>query len=521
MTNNSKNAAKLAKKPKAPLHSAGLLGKNHDSETWIRAELRAIYTHAPVMLCTLDPNSFVVYANRAFCKFTGVSGDQLLKGRACGVFGCINASDDPRGCGFGSKCSECKLRTAIDDTIKTGRKHSNVLYQATLMPHGSGRHVVMLGSTARISVRGKFRVLLCLQDMTECGRVEQRLLESEARLNALFKHSIAGILLTAPDGRVFAANPSACRLLGRSEKEICRLGRSGLIDNQDHRIDALLSERSKRGYVTGEMNFIRADGAQLPVQIASAIFETSEGPRTSMVFWDISESKHAEERVHDFIQKLLTVREDEKRRLSTTLHHEVGSAVIGVTAQLNAVEDELMKGRKKEALASLKECRKVFARAVAEFKELAVELRPPDLELLGLGISLKQYFDRIARETALNIQFTDTIRSESISPERQIFLYRAAQECLNNVVQHAHAHKVQVRLTAVRQQTQLSVADDGKGFDPSQLTAKSASHLGLQSIQEMAAALKGKMDIVSRPKEGTKVTLTISPTEAKGKKETK
>jgi PAS domain S-box-containing protein len=503
------NPTRLAQKHKASQHSCRLFGKDYVYCMWIQTELRAIYKHIPIMLCTLDTNRSVLYANRAFCQFAGVSEDQLQKGRACGVFGCVNASNDPRGCGFASKCAQCKLRIAIDNTIKTGRKHRNVEYQATLMRYGSSRHVSMLGSTVRLSVNGQLRILLCLQDMTKYMLAEQRLRESEARLSALFKHSTAGILLTAPDGRVLAANPAACQLLQRSEKEICSLGKSGLVDNRNRRTDTLLGEISKRGYATSEMNFVRADGVRLPVQITSTVFETTKGPRTSMVFLDVSEKKQAEERIHQFTQKLLAVREEEKSRLSTTLHHEVGSVIIGVTARLDAAENDLSKGLVEEAQSSLKVCRKVFEQATARLKGLAMELRPPDLDLLGLRASLKRLLDEISDETSLIVHFTDTLRSENISPEGQTLLYRAAQECLNNVIKHANAHEVNVRLSRVRQQIQLSIADDGKGFNPSDLTTLAPSHLGLRSIQEMAASLEGTLDIISHQKKGTKVTITI------------
>lgn len=66
-----------------------------------RAELQAIYHYAPVMMCLLNDDRRVLYANRAFAQFTGIHESDLKDGRACGVFGCINAQDDPRGCGFG------------------------------------------------------------------------------------------------------------------------------------------------------------------------------------------------------------------------------------------------------------------------------------------------------------------------------------------------------------------------------------------------------------------------------------
>jgi PAS domain S-box-containing protein len=428
--------------------------------------------------------------------------------------------DDPLGCGFGQKCTRCTLLFAIEDTIRSGRKHRNVIYRATLNRNGSERQIVLLGSTVRISVAGGYRLLLCLQDITERIRVEQALLESEARFRAIYEHSIAGILLMAPDGRVLAANPAACKILGKAEKAICQPRRSGPVEAQDPQIGALLRNRSKQGHTMGEIKLAGADGKHLSVQIASAAFDTADGPRTSMVFMDMSEKKLAEERIHEFSQKLLSVREEEKHHLSSILHHEIGSAAIGVTVRLKAAEDDLLKGSEKEALASLRECRKVFSRAIANIKNLAVELRPPDLDFLGLGASLRQYFKRIARNSSLKIHFTDAAHSRKILPENQTFLFRAAQECLSNVIKHANAHTVRIRLSCARGQIRLSVSDDGSGFHPGRLTAKTVPQLGLLSMQEVATALKGRMVITANRENGTKVTLSIpeggSPDSGKG-----
>ncbi len=148
-----------------------------------QAELRAIYEHAPVLMCTLDERRQVLYANRAFCEFTGVPETELAQGRACGVFGCINAQQDPRGCGFGTSCVECALRQAIEDTFKTGAAHREVEYRATLERDGVRRDTVLLGATARVSAPGQVAVLLCLYDITErqASEAERRRLYDQAR----------------------------------------------------------------------------------------------------------------------------------------------------------------------------------------------------------------------------------------------------------------------------------------------------------------------------------------------------
>jgi len=147
-----------------------------------RVELKAIYEHVPVLMCTLDENRRVLHANKAFTEFTGVPESELLEGRACGVFGCINAIDDPRGCGFGPKCQDCQLRLAIEDTLKTGREHRDVEYRATLEHHGARRDVVLLGSTVRVVAAGHPNLLLCLQDITLRVQAEDALKQSEAEL---------------------------------------------------------------------------------------------------------------------------------------------------------------------------------------------------------------------------------------------------------------------------------------------------------------------------------------------------
>ncbi|MFZ5882008.1 MAG: PAS domain S-box protein [Chloroflexota bacterium] len=147
-----------------------------------QAELKAVYEHAPVMMCLLGPGRQVLYANQAFTDFTGIPEAELKQGRACGVFGCINASEHPQGCGFGASCRDCRLRLAIEDTLATGQGHRDVEYSATLERDGLRRDVDLLGATARIESGKSPRVLLCLLDITERKRAEMELQYSKDRL---------------------------------------------------------------------------------------------------------------------------------------------------------------------------------------------------------------------------------------------------------------------------------------------------------------------------------------------------
>ncbi|MBI5385188.1 MAG: PAS domain S-box protein [Verrucomicrobia bacterium] len=122
------------------------------------------------------------------------------------------------------------------------------------------------------------------------------LTEGERLLQSLLDHSLDAVLLTAPDGRVFLANPAACRMFGRSEEEICRLGRNGLVDITDPRLADGLEERGRKGWARRELTLLRADGTRFAAEVTSATFLDPSGePRASVIIRDLSDRQRTEE----------------------------------------------------------------------------------------------------------------------------------------------------------------------------------------------------------------------------------
>lgn len=111
----------------------------------------------------------------------------------------------------------------------------------------------------------------------------------------IFENSLDAFLLTSPDGGIYRANQAACEMFQRSEEEICRIGRSGLVDLADPRLEKALAEREKHGKVHAELNYIRKDGTAFPADSTSAIFLDSDGKKwTIIIIRDISVFKAAE-----------------------------------------------------------------------------------------------------------------------------------------------------------------------------------------------------------------------------------
>ena len=117
--------------------------------------------------------------------------------------------------------------------------------------------------------------------------------EEEARWRLLFEHALDGVLLTAPDGSVLAANPAACAMLGRTERDVCEAGRAGLVVVDDAAL-RFLDQREREGHARGILTLRRKDGSTFLADLSSAIFTTSGGAlRTSMMFRDVTESERA------------------------------------------------------------------------------------------------------------------------------------------------------------------------------------------------------------------------------------
>jgi PAS domain S-box-containing protein len=145
--------------------------------------------------------------------------------------------------------------------------------------------------------RGRTTSMLVMGiDITEHRRAEKELKEIGDQYRSLFEGSIDGILLTAPDGSIFAANPAACRMLGRTEEEICAEGRDGVVDRADPRLPAALAERARTGMFSGELILKRVNGMKFPAELTTSVFKDRDGrERTSMVIRDITERKRLEE----------------------------------------------------------------------------------------------------------------------------------------------------------------------------------------------------------------------------------
>jgi PAS domain S-box-containing protein len=360
--------------------------------------------------------------------------------------------------------------------------------------------------------------LFCYQashvDITERKQTVAALLESDERFRMVYERAAIGIAITDVQGRILQTNAYFQRMLGcPSEDLVGRTTAEFTFPAEVETERALFQQAMNEGRtdVLIQKRYVRNDGQIIWANLTISICRNSSGQPQFVIglVEDITARKLAETQIRDFSRKLLAVREEEKRHFSAVLHHDVGSCTVGVTARLLAAEEDLRQGKCREALASLREGRRLFVQSARRLKTLAAELRPPDLDILGLPAALRQHFSLLTKETSLRIHFTDATYGMAIPPETQTVLFRIVQESLNNVVKHARARQVRVQLSAPRKTLRLSIVDDGKGFDPVRVAAKPGARLGLRIAQELVAALGGEFVVNASSGRGTTVLVTM------------
>ncbi|HET8754878.1 MAG TPA: histidine kinase [Solirubrobacteraceae bacterium] len=203
----------------------------------------------------------------------------------------------------------------------------------------------------------------------------------------------------------------------------------------------------------------------------------------------------------DSARRALSAQESERRRIARELHDQVGQVLTAALLQLERLQRDI----DDEHRASLEDTREAVRGSLEDVRAIASRLRPEALDDLGLNSALTALTNDVARQTGISVDRSLTPAAAALSPEEELVVYRVAQEALTNAVRHSGAQRVSLTLAADNGAAELTVRDDGGGFDPATVGDGS----GLRGMRERAVLIDAVLDITSTIGAGTTVRLTI------------
>jgi len=320
-----------------------------------------------------------------------------------------------------------------------------------------------------------------------------------------------GAAVLSRDHTVLHCNGRFARFLGAGLQRVIGSSMLDLVWPDDHsKLDALLRRAAQKN-CRGEIRLQSRKGAPLSVHLSLNPLRLESTKAVCLIASDLSEMKRAEqelrassEQLRNLAAHLLSVREEERARISREVHDELGQALTAVKMDLAWLAGRLPR-RNGQMLKRIRSTRQLADDIIQSIRRISTELRPAVLDL-GLAEAVEWQVQEF--QTRSGIQCTVRLLTrEVVASNASTAMFRIFQETLTNVARHAKATRTEVVLQKQQDWLVLLIRDNGRGFD--QADPSLSKSLGLLGMRERAAILGGRVNISSAPGKGTTVTAWI------------
>lgn len=379
---------------------------------------------------------------------------------------------------------------------------------------------------------GELETLRCAVERT-VAMLETRYAElrkSEARYR-LLAENVGDVIWTRDlTGRLTYMSPSVERMLGYPPDQVLHAPVEKFFTATSARQYATLIEEIVAAIAHGqtvlpgriELEGIHRDGTRKWIEIAYEILPGPDGRPTAImgVSRDTTERRAAlavrerallreQEARREFTQKLITSQEEERRRIAAELHDSLGQELLliknrAVMARRQCPDDcaDLV-----EQLDGISE---LATHAIAEVRQISHDLRPFQLDQLGLTRALRAMAEKTSEASPIEFKYRFEDVDDLFVGDRATELYRIAQEALNNVLKHSEAKHARIELERDLHEVTLLVEDDGQGFaEPAPSDRNSPGGFGMLNISERVGILGGVLNLTAAPGAGTRLAVTI------------
>jgi len=357
---------------------------------------------------------------------------------------------------------------------------------------------------------GRNMRMTALRDITSLKNAEEALRESEEKFSKAFQSNPNGICITEmATGRYIELNESFCRLFGYSRAEM--IGHTSIEmsiwENPADR-EILIQPLREAGVVKNVQMRTRDRNRQTKIILVSAeVIELGGQQCMVSMLHDMTEREAAIQREQrartEYTFQLIASQEAERGRIARELHDSLGQNLLLI---INRTQLELAKkGLPDDVRDQLQGIGDLAMLAIAETRQIAHDLHPPQLDYLGLTRSLTAMVESAGEASSFKLDGKIDDVDDAFSTEAAMSIYRIVQESLNNIFKHSRAKNARVTLERDIHEVLLKIEDDGCGFN----IHENGKGLGLRNIAERVHMLGGKLKIDSQPGAGTRIEITI------------
>jgi PAS domain S-box-containing protein len=486
-------------------------GNVEDALRLSEERFRGAFDHAPIGMTLTSPDGRWLKVNQAFCEVLGYSEQELLAMN----FRSVTHPDDLEANLEGYR----QLLAGESDSFTMEKRYF----------HKDG-HIVWtnVSTTVVRSAEGHSLYLVVqIYDITERKRAEEALRESEARFREILELMPAGVYVCDKNGIIQHYNPRAAELWGRQPRtgdpdvRFCGCLRHYRPDGTlvPHE-ESPMAEALRTGIPVRNLEMVleRPDGSRATVMANIAPLWNEEGEQVGAIncLLDITERKAAEEAFAAITEQLRALsgslqlaREEERARIARELHDELGSALTSLSWDLQGVDEMLsVAGSKAGALQKkITSMTSLVDATIDTVRRIASELRPGILDDLGLMAAIEWHVEQLEAHSGIICQCDFLAENIDLSREQTTALFRIFQEAMTNILRHAEATRVNIRIEEKEGQFVLQVSDNGRGSTEAEKTGSRS--LGLLGMRERAHLIGGKIKIDGVAGKGTVLTVQV------------
>ena len=388
-----------------------------------------------------------------------------------------------------------------------------------IRPDGSIRWIQDRAFPIRDAAGNIYRIVGIADDITKRKQAWDALGESEARKRAIMQAALEGIITIDHEGRMLELNPAAEKIFAHSRAKLIGENVMGIVPPSFRAWFKNGLENSftgDKGPTLGsriEMPALRAEGSRFSAEFTITRIRLPGHPMFTIYIRDITQHKRAEAELRSLPQRIIKAQEDERSRIAQELHDGINQLIASVKMRLRKVEGSLP-DLKPAAREILHRCDRLLVKVLEENRRIAHNLRPTDLDNLGLAAACGSFCGEVQLRTNLQFQLRLIAPTQRLPPVVELHLFRIVQEAVNNIEKHAKAKSVRLQIQLDDDFVALKISDDGQGFDAKTVqAAKKMRHgLGLTNMRERALSLGGTYEIKSKPGQGTAISVRVPMT---------